>query len=301
MTIQRRRARRPDRRHAGQGRGARPATSRGVRLFHTSVSRAIATLADVAAASPASPATSPSTSPRSSRPRRRPTSPSSRPASPARRPTSSRACTGRPATSRCSSTSPRRTSPTSCSSACRPPTSSSTSSSASSSPTLPGGAPNPAYDDVDLERRARTAASPSARRFIRTAYEEADETLALARKLMGKDPTTFVVVRPRLRAAVPGHRRQPAAGRARAAVDGRRPSNCRPATGETIGKAKACWAGGAVQIYLNLAGRDPAGGGFTQVAAADVAATVAAIKAAYLGARPTRTTGPTTASPRAGR
>ena len=33
--------------------------------------------------------------------------------------------------------------------------------------------------------------------------------------------------------------------------------NCRPATGETIGKAKACYAGGAVQIYLNLAGRDP--------------------------------------------
>ena len=42
-------------------------------------------------------------------------------------------------------------------------------------------------------------------------------------------------------------------------------SNCRPATGETIGKAKACWAGGTVQIYLNLAGRDPAGGGFQQV------------------------------------
>ena len=37
-------------------------------------------------------------------------------------------------------------------------------------------------------------------------------------------------------------------------------SNCRTATGETIGKAKACWAGGTVQIYLNLAGRDPAGG-----------------------------------------
>ena len=34
-------------------------------------------------------------------------------------------------------------------------------------------------------------------------------------------------------------------------------SNCRPATGETIGKAKACFAGGAVQIYLNLAGREP--------------------------------------------
>ena len=59
-------------------------------------------------------------------------------------------------------------------------------------------------------------------------------------------------------------------------------SNCRPATGETIGKAKACWAGGAVQIYLNLEGRDPAGGGLQQVAAADEASTVAAIKAAYL-------------------
>lgn len=58
-------------------------------------------------------------------------------------------------------------------------------------------------------------------------------------------------------------------------------SNCRPAFGETIGKAKACWAGGTVQIYLNLAGRDPAGGGFQQVAAADEAATVAAIEAAF--------------------
>ena len=38
-------------------------------------------------------------------------------------------------------------------------------------------------------------------------------------------------------------------------------SNCRPATG-AIGMAKACWAGGTVQIYLNLAGQDPAGGEF---------------------------------------
>ena len=59
-------------------------------------------------------------------------------------------------------------------------------------------------------------------------------------------------------------------------------SNCRPAIGETIGKAKACWAGGAVQIYLNLEGRDPVGGGFQQVAAADEASTVAQIEAAFL-------------------
>ncbi|MGL4648452.1 MAG: hypothetical protein ACRC1H_03515, partial [Caldilineaceae bacterium] len=59
-------------------------------------------------------------------------------------------------------------------------------------------------------------------------------------------------------------------------------SNCRPASGETIGKAKACWAGGTVQIYLNLAGRDPAGGGLQQVPAIQEAATVAQIKAAFL-------------------
>jgi 2',3'-cyclic-nucleotide 2'-phosphodiesterase (5'-nucleotidase family) len=58
-------------------------------------------------------------------------------------------------------------------------------------------------------------------------------------------------------------------------------SNCRPAVGETIGKAKACWAGGAVQIYLNLAGRDPVNAALQQVAAADEATTVAQIKAAY--------------------
>ena len=58
--------------------------------------------------------------------------------------------------------------------------------------------------------------------------------------------------------------------------------NCRPATGETIGKAKACYAGGTVQIYLNLAGRDPAGGNLQQDLAADEAATVARIKAAFL-------------------
>ena len=53
-------------------------------------------------------------------------------------------------------------------------------------------------------------------------------------------------------------------------------SNCRLATGETIGKAKACWAGGTVQIYLNLAGRDPVTTTLQQVLAADQNAVVAA-------------------------
>ena len=61
--------------------------------------------------------------------------------------------------------------------------------------------------------------------------------------------------------------------------------NCRPAAGETIGKAKACYAGGAVQIYLNLAGRDPAPARRHDQAGrrpTEEAATVARIKAAFL-------------------
>ena len=59
------------------------------------------------------------------------------------------------------------------------------------SPKLIGGAPNPAYDDVEVDGVAdgRVAAREG---FLRAAYEEADATLTLARKLMGTNPTTFV-------------------------------------------------------------------------------------------------------------
>jgi 2',3'-cyclic-nucleotide 2'-phosphodiesterase (5'-nucleotidase family) len=147
--------------------------------------------------------------------------------------------------------------------------------------TLPNGDPNPAYDDVQVngtpdgrvkERKA----------FLLRAYQGADNTLGLVRKLMPKDTTTFV-------AADHGFAPQfLAIDASKVLVDlgllsKPQTSNCRPASGETIGKAKACWAGGTVQVYLNLAGRDPAGGGFQQVAAADEAATVGMIKAAFEG------------------
>jgi 2',3'-cyclic-nucleotide 2'-phosphodiesterase (5'-nucleotidase family) len=169
------------------------------------------------------------------------------------------------------------------------------------SPKLPNGAPNPAFDDVNLDgvKDKRVAARE---RFIRTAYEEADETLTLARELMddskGKkddddddddrrksDITTFVSS---------DHGFAPQF----LAIDASKPlvdlgllshpqtSNCRPASAETISSAKACWAGGALQIYLNVAGRDPAppmGSTIKQIAAGDVAAKVAEIKAKYLG------------------
>ena len=146
---------------------------------------------------------------------------------------------------------------------------------------LPNGARNPAYDDVQVngtpdgrvdERKA----------FIRRAYKGADATMRLAQDRMDdRDLTTFVSS---------DHGFAPqflAIDASKVLVDLgllSRPqtSNCRVATGETIGKAKACFAGGAVQIYLNLAGRDPAGGGLQQVPAAQEAAEVARIKAAFL-------------------
>ena len=147
------------------------------------------------------------------------------------------------------------------------------------SPTLPNGQPNPAYDDVQVDH-VKDNRVGQREGFLTRAYEGADATLALARSLMGSNPTTFVAS---------DHGFAPqflAIDASQVLVDLgllSRPqtSNCRPATGETIGSAKACWAGGAVQIYLNLATRDPVGGGFVQIAAADEAATVKKIEDAF--------------------
>ena len=146
---------------------------------------------------------------------------------------------------------------------------------------LPNGAPNPAYDDVEVNGTPDDRVKER-EAFIREAYQEADATMRLAQKhLRDRDLTTFV-------SSDHGFAPQFAAiDASQVLVDLgllSRPqtSNCRPATGETIGKAKACYAGGAVQIYLNLAGRDPAGGGLQQVPAAEEAATVAQIKDAFL-------------------
>lgn len=147
--------------------------------------------------------------------------------------------------------------------------------------TLPNDDPNPAFDDVQVN------GTPDGRvtqreGYLARAYSGADSTLALIQSFMHSKVTTFVSS---------DHGFAPqflAIDASKVLVDlgllsKPQTSNCRPASGETIGKAKACWAGGTVQVYLNLAGRDPAGGGLTQVAAADYTATVAMIKAAYAG------------------
>jgi 2',3'-cyclic-nucleotide 2'-phosphodiesterase (5'-nucleotidase family) len=148
-------------------------------------------------------------------------------------------------------------------------------------PKLPGNIANPAYDDVQVNGTpdGRVAQRQA---YLDAAYTGADRMLGVARSLMGEDPTTLVAS---------DHGFAPqflAIDASKVLVDlgllsKPQTSNCRPATGETIGKAKACWAGGTVQVYLNLAGRDPVGGGFTQVAANQEAATVAQIKAAFEG------------------
>lgn len=145
--------------------------------------------------------------------------------------------------------------------------------------TLPNGDPNPAFDDVQVNgtpdgRVAQRAA------FIRRAYRGADTTLRVVQSSLKAQATTFVAS---------DHGFAPqflAIDASKVLVDLgllSRPqtSNCRTATGETIGKAKACWAGGTVQIYLNLEGREPAGSGLQQVPAADEAATIAMIEAAF--------------------
>jgi 2',3'-cyclic-nucleotide 2'-phosphodiesterase (5'-nucleotidase family) len=149
------------------------------------------------------------------------------------------------------------------------------------SETLPNGAPNPAYDDVQVN------GTPDGRvtqreGFIKRAYQGADSTMRLAQDLLGKRDLTTIVGS--------DHGFAPqflAIDASQVLVDlgllsKPQTANCRPATGETIGKAKACWAGGTVQIYLNLAGRDPVNPAFQQVAATDEAATVTSIKAAFL-------------------
>jgi 2',3'-cyclic-nucleotide 2'-phosphodiesterase (5'-nucleotidase family) len=150
-------------------------------------------------------------------------------------------------------------------------------------PTLPDGSSNPAYDDVQVN------GTPDGRveertEFIQRAYQGADATLALAQSLMTGRVSSFVTS---------DHGFAPqflAIDASRVLVDlgllsTPQTSNCRPASGETIGRAKACWAGGTLQIYLNVAGREPAptDSTFQQIAAADVPATLEAIEAAYQG------------------
>ncbi len=125
-------------------------------------------------------------------------------------------------------------------------------------PTDMDGDPNPYFDDLtnDNVPDGRVAVREG---YIRSAYVEADETLALSRELMGEDATAFVSsdhgFAPQWYAVNAGKVLTDAGIQSPEVL-----SNCRAATGTgAVNKAKACWAGGTAQIYVNLAGRDPGG------------------------------------------
>ncbi len=152
-------------------------------------------------------------------------------------------------------------------------------------PTDIDGNPNPFYDDVtnDDVPDGRIAAREG---FIRAAYAEADGTLDLARDLMKRKHNVFVSS---------DHGFAPqwyAVNVSKVLVDlglqeREQSGNCRKAAndpgtttpGDTL--AKECHAGGTSQIYINLAGRDPAAGNTPQVPAANYEAVRNQIIAAF--------------------
>ena len=114
------------------------------------------------------------------------------------------------------------------------------------------GNPNPYYDDVTNDNIPDNRVDIR-EGYIRSAYEEADHTLAAGRALMGQDATVF---------ASSDHGFAPqwwAVNAPKILTDAglqtpEQPSNCRAATGAgAVNKAKACWAGGTAQIYINVA------------------------------------------------
>lgn len=138
------------------------------------------------------------------------------------------------------------------------------------SPTGLDGDPNPYYDDATAD------GTPDGRveereGYIRGAYELADRTLALGQELLGGEATTFATsdhgFAPAYEAVNAGLVLQQAG-----VVEEEQTANCRtpdpaaepvgtpdPEAPPTGPRAKACWAGGTAQIYLNIVDRDPTG------------------------------------------
>ena len=127
-------------------------------------------------------------------------------------------------------------------------------------PTDPDGRPNPYYDDVNGDG-TKDNLIPKREGYIRAAYHEADETLALGRELMGKKDTTvfassdhgfapqWLAINARkllFETTVNGVSVHPSGNPANGAAA---LSNCRAQNPADL--AKACWAGGTTQVYVN--------------------------------------------------
>jgi 2',3'-cyclic-nucleotide 2'-phosphodiesterase (5'-nucleotidase family) len=121
-------------------------------------------------------------------------------------------------------------------------------------PTDLDGDANPYYDDAtnDGVPDDRVTIREG---YLRAAYAEADQTLALALALMGGNPTVLV-------SSDHGFAPQWYAVNANTVLQNaglqvtEQIANCRA---DAATQAKACWAGGTAQIYISLQGRDPDG------------------------------------------
>ena len=127
------------------------------------------------------------------------------------------------------------------------------------SPTDIDGNPNPCYDvtprfdDVTCTGRGTAHRVAIREGYIRSAYQDADEKLGITRELMGGNPTTFA-------GSDHGFAPQWFAVNANKVLNGAtvngvslhasnaNASNCGAATTDL---AKACWAGGTIQVYVN--------------------------------------------------
>jgi predicted AlkP superfamily phosphohydrolase/phosphomutase len=123
-------------------------------------------------------------------------------------------------------------------------------------PTDPNGDPNPYYDDVngDGTKDGLVAVREG---YIRSAYEEADETLAVVRGLMPDNSMVFASsdhgFAPQWQAVSAGKVLFDAG-----LQNDEQTSNCRGLISSTRNDemTKACWAGAFAAIYINLEGRD---------------------------------------------
>jgi 2',3'-cyclic-nucleotide 2'-phosphodiesterase (5'-nucleotidase family)/predicted AlkP superfamily phosphohydrolase/phosphomutase len=127
------------------------------------------------------------------------------------------------------------------------------------------GIANPYYDNYYSYGELISPAKADG--YVRAAYMEADATLALGRQLMGGDPTTFATSDHGFGAqwlAVNAGKVLADSG-IQANGDGTEVfSNCRSGSGAgAVNLAKACWAGGTAQIYVNTT--LPAGTTYEQV------------------------------------
>jgi 2',3'-cyclic-nucleotide 2'-phosphodiesterase (5'-nucleotidase family) len=110
--------------------------------------------------------------------------------------------------------------------------------------------------------------------FLRAAYSEADETLALGKQLVGDHPNIIATsdhgFGAQWLAVNAGKVLFDAGLQNNGATPGEVFSNCRAGGTDSLNLAKACWAGGTAQIYVNTT--LPVGTTYEQVRAAVVAA-----------------------------